>query len=115
MHELSLMENVFNIVLEHGQIVDAKRIIKVNLEVGALSDVIQRWAQLYFDMISQDTIADKAKLSFTTIPAIVKCHACGNEYGVDIDKVQYSCPKCESKYIELISGREFRIVSIEVE
>ena len=114
MHELSLINNVFNIVLEAGQKSSAQRIVKVNLEIGALLDVVQRWAQLYFDMVSQNSIAEKAVLNFATIPAMIKCQGCGHKHEVDIHNVQYACPKCESKFIELISGREFRIVSLEI-
>lgn len=115
MHELSIMEHVFDIVLEHAQQANAQKVRTVNLSIGALSDILPRWAQLYFDLVSKDSIAENAKLVFNVIPAIIRCRSCGNEFEFDRDHPQYFCSKCHSKYVQLVSGKEFRITNIEVQ
>jgi len=104
-----------DVVLEHAKKANAEKVSKINLEVGALSDIIPSWAQLFFDMISKNTIAEKAQLIIDKKPAKIKCHSCGQEIEMDVNHLLYSCNECGSEKIELISGNEFRIISIEIQ
>ncbi|NPV91903.1 MAG: hydrogenase maturation nickel metallochaperone HypA [Firmicutes bacterium] len=115
MHELSIMKNILEIVLDHGQQAGAEKISRINLNVGAFTDIVPRWAQGYFDMIAKDTIAEKAEIHIDTLPAVIKCRSCGSEAQVDIAHLHMECGSCQSKQVELISGRELRIESIEFE
>ena len=69
---MSIIHSVLDIVIEHADKYSAKRVIKINLEVGELSDIIPHWMQEYFDMLSKDTIAERAELCIEKIPAILK-------------------------------------------
>ncbi len=114
-HELSIMTNILEIVVEYAQKNNAKKIRKINLRIGAMSDVIPEWAQNYFDMLSKDTIADKAELVIDRIPVSVKCRACGNERTLDKGEFDFICKKCSANDIELLTGRELSIISIEID
>ncbi|MBN2158540.1 MAG: hydrogenase maturation nickel metallochaperone HypA [Spirochaetes bacterium] len=114
MHELSIMSNVLDIVLEHAKKNGAARVVKVNLRIGHLSDIIPDWAQTYFDMLSKDTIADGAALDIERVPVSIRCHACGHEHTFPDKKWSFTCVKCDSSDIELLQGREFSITSIEI-
>ena len=115
MHELSIMSSVLDIVLEHAQKNNAKKVQKVNLQIGVLSDIIPEWAQSYFDMLSKDTIASEAVLNIEQVHVRILCRACGHEFGFKDRDWKFSCEKCDSSDIELLSGREFMITSIEIE
>lgn len=115
MHELSVMGNILDIVLEHAKKHNAAKVTKINLVVGELSDLIPEWMQNYFDFVSKDTIADKAALSIERRPAVLKCKDCGFDFVLDREKFQFSCTRCESANIEIVSGREFTITSIEID
>lgn len=115
MHELSIMKNILEVVLEYGEQAEVGKISRININAGAFTEFIPRYAQLYFDMISQDTIAEKAEIHVKTLPAIVKCRECGEEISIDIRHLINTCPNCRSERIELIAGREIEIDSIEVE
>ncbi|HWQ75578.1 MAG TPA: hydrogenase maturation nickel metallochaperone HypA [Syntrophomonas sp.] len=114
MHELSIMNQVMDIVIEHAETAHAQKVCKINLEIGALSDIVPRWAQMFFDMVSQDTLAETAELVIDSKPAAIKCRSCGKETTMDINHLLYSCRECGSEKIELISGDQFRITSIEI-
>ncbi len=115
MHELGIMRNVLEIVLEYSEKNNVKKVQAVNLEVGALSDIVPAFAQMFFEMIAENTVADKAKINIQKVPAKIKCRSCGTETEMDINNLLYNCEKCKSPAIELISGREFRVTSMEVE
>ncbi|MCU0848590.1 MAG: hydrogenase maturation nickel metallochaperone HypA [Spirochaetes bacterium] len=115
MHELSIMSSILDIILEYARNNNAKRITGVNLRIGVLSDVIPDWAQNYFDMLSKDTVADGAKLNIERVEARVKCRECGHEQVFDRDTWKFYCEKCQSGNMELLSGRELTVSSIEIE
>lgn len=109
------MGNILDIILEYAEKNNAKKIHKVNLKIGVLSDIIPEWAQTYFDMLSKDTIADKAKLDIDKIPIRIKCESCGNDFTLGKGEMNFFCSKCKSTDIEILSGREFQITSIEID
>jgi hydrogenase nickel incorporation protein HypA/HybF len=113
-HELSVMSSILDIVLEHANKNNAKKVMRINLRIGHLSDIIPEWAQNYFDMLSKDTIAENAVLDIEQVPVKVRCAACGHEHTFKNKKWSFTCVKCESTDIELLEGREFSITSIEI-
>ncbi len=115
MHELSIMENIRNIVLDFAEKNNAIKVRKVNLTIGELSDIIPRWAQIYFSFAAKDTIAEEAELCIEKIPAVIKCTSCGEVLKLDKSDLKFNCIKCGSSKIALLTGREFRIRSIEVD
>lgn len=114
MHELSIMSNILDIVIEFAEKYNAKSVARINLSVGELSDLIPEWMQTYFDFVSKDTIAEKAELNIERIPTVIRCKECGNERTIKRENLQFSCTNCDSGDVELLSGREFTIKSIEI-
>lgn len=115
MHELSIMGSILDIVLEHAAKNGAKRVKAVNLRIGELSDIIPEWAQMYFDMLSKETIAEKAELVIDRVPLSILCRDCGNVHTFTDKNWKFTCPKCESSNIELKTGREMTVTSIEID
>jgi hydrogenase nickel incorporation protein HypA/HybF len=115
MHELSIMSSILDIVVDYAKRNKVTKVNKINLEVGEFSDLLPDWMQHYFDFVSKDTVADKAELVIDKIPALLKCRTCGNEFTVNRDKLEFICTKCNSADLEILRGREFKIISIEVD
>ena len=112
MHELSITQNILNIVIKHAQRAGAQKITAINLVVGELTGFVDDSIQFYFDMLSPETIAAGAKLAIQRIPAEVRCRACGEVFALHDHK--WACPKCTALGGEILCGREFSIESIEV-
>ena len=117
MHEMALMEKVVDIVLEEAQRQDAARVTAVNLTFGELSDVIVDMVPGLFEYLTRGTIAEGAEVVIKRVPAYVQCRKCNEAWRIDVrDEATWTCPRCGAhKKYHLISGREFRIDSIEVE
>lgn len=109
------MANILDVALEFAEKNDVEKVRAINLEIGALSDIVPQIAQDFFGFIARGTIAEGAQVSIARIPAVIKCRSCGLEDDLDIDHPSLVCPDCGSKSLELVSGREYRIESIEVE
>ena len=112
MHEYSITESILSLALDKAREADAVKITRINLVVGELSGVVAECVQFYFDHISKDTAAAGADLSIETKPTSLRCYKCENIFTPrDGD---WSCPECQETGIDIITGRECYMESIEV-
>jgi hydrogenase nickel incorporation protein HypA/HybF len=116
MHELPITKRIFQIVLNHAQTNDVRRVIAVNLEVGSLSDLQSQWVQRYFDHLSRGTVVEGAALKVIRTPAVFFCLACRRSFEVaSLLEEGLACKHCESMEVTMVSGREYRVKNMEVE
>ena len=115
MHELTVTKSIFEIVQKHAAKHKVNKVLSVNLEIGALSDLQNEWIQKYFDYLSKDTIADGAILKIERTPVVMQCDECAHSFEVDIKAMkEIQCPECDNKKCSLVSGREYYIKDMEV-
>jgi hydrogenase nickel incorporation protein HypA/HybF len=113
MHELAVTESIMNIAIKHAQKVEAARVTDLYLVIGRLSSIIDDSIQFYWDIVSENTICQGAKLHFQRVPAEMTCLSCGEQYVLEGDLAP--CPKCSSAQIKVSSGEQFFLDSIEIE
>ncbi len=104
---------MLEISLRHAQLASAKRITGLYLVIGQLATVIDDSVQLYWDIISKDTIADGAVLYFRRIPATLLCMECNYQYTPGSDS--FACPECKSEKVKITAGNEFFMEAIDIE
>ena len=88
------------------------RVAAVNLKVGKLAAVVPESLRFCFDVAVKDTPLAGAKLAIEEISIVAKCNDCNAEW--TIDEPVFTCKTCESGSLEILSGRELDIESIEV-
>ena len=116
MHELLVTKSIFQIVLKHAEMGDVKRVISVNLEIGALSDLQSEWVQRYFDRLSRGTVVEGAKLEIKRVPAVFRCNRCQRSFEINsLFEEDLSCEWCHSREVTLVSGREYHVKNMEVQ
>ena len=113
MHEFSITQSMLSLALEKAGEANASKITRINLIIGELSGVVAECVQFYFDYISKDTIASGASLSFETRPTKLRCQQCDKVFSPT--NHEWLCPDCQQASIEIVSGRECYMESIEVE
>jgi hydrogenase nickel incorporation protein HypA/HybF len=109
MHELAITEGVVDAVTE--RLPDA-RITCVRLEIGALSGVVADSVRFCFDLVTEGTNLEGARLEITETPARCRCLACGRDF--EPDGPIAICP-CGSAGVEVLAGQELKIASVQVE
>lgn len=109
MHELTITESILNQSLIEAQKHQAKTIKKINLLVGEATSIVPDCVQFYFDTLKQNTIAQDAILVIKKIPLVLRCPKC-KTLSNDLDLI---C-NCRSG-IEIVSGQELLIESLEIE
>ena len=113
MHELPVTESILEISLRHAAKADAKRIVSVHLVIGQLASIVDDSVQFYWDILTENTKAEGAKLHFRRLPVIIKCKECDHTYTPTEDDM--FCPECKSEKIQIIQGEEFYLEAIDIE
>ena len=113
MHELAITQGILKFALEEAAKREAAMITSLTVSLGALSGIIADSVELYFPLVAEDTIAKDAKLIFHRVPATARCNECGKES--ELPDFRLRCPLCTSRNVELLTGREAYIESIEIE
>jgi len=113
MHEFSITQSMLSLALEKANEAKASKITQINLVVGELSGIVDECVKFYFEFLSKDTIASGASLSFERTSTRLRCRNC--EAVFPPRNHDWSCPDCQEAKVEIISGRECHIESIEVE
>lgn len=109
MHELSITRNIVAIVAEHAHGLKVQRVL---LEIGQLSAIMPDAIRFCFDICSQGTVLEGAKLEISEIAGLGKCCQCGSEIPL---KQPFGQCQCGSQQINLIAGQELKIKEIEIE
>ena len=113
MHELAVTKGLLKICLEEGEKHKIKKIRKINIKVGELTDLVPACIEYYFNIVSKDTIAENTKINVEKIPVEIKCNKCG--YSGVLGKNNYVCPKCKGIVYEITKGKEFYLDTMEVD
>lgn len=88
------------------------QIDSIHLIVGRFTCVEPVSLQFAFEVQTQKTFLEGAKLVIQETPLIAFCHHCQKEYYPKIGE-QYACPECHSPMDDIRSGRELKIDRIE--
>lgn len=110
MHEMALSSAVAATVEKHAK---GRPVRLVNLTVGKLRQVVPDSLSFYFDIVTRDTLMEGAQLEIEIVPARLRCTGCGERWEPDFPT--FRCPACVTGVVEVLSGEEFQVESIEVE
>lgn len=116
MHELAVTENILKVAISEAERNGARRITKIKLRIGAFTMVDPECVRYYFSLIGKDTMAREAVLEVKKTPLRLRCRACSGELEIpEEDLPLFACTSCGSTEVEILSGRELFVESIEVE
>jgi len=110
MHELSLSRAILSTALRHAE---GRPVREVRLRVGALRQVVPESLDFYFGITAEGTLCEGARLDQERVPATLRCEGCGQRWRPS--EPLFRCGRCGSGPVEVLSGEEFEIASIEVE
>jgi hydrogenase nickel incorporation protein HypA/HybF len=109
-HELSLSGAIVNTAVKHA---DGRPVSVVSLRVGRLRQVVPDTLEFYFGFVAAGTVCEGARLEQELVPARLRCGDCEREW--EIDFPDFRCESCGGADVEVLSGNEFEVESIEVE
>jgi hydrogenase nickel incorporation protein HypA/HybF len=108
MHELAITESVVEQVTE---CVGAARVVRLVLEVGALTAVVPDAIRFCFEVCARATPCENATLEIVVVDGHGVCNACGDERAVS--ELASSCA-CGSFDVQITRGQDLRVREVEV-
>ncbi len=113
MHEMGIALQIVEIATASiPDDIENAQIERVNLKVGKLAAIVPDSLRFCFDIVAKDTPLKGAKLVIQEIDVVARCNDCQTNW--TITEPAFSCKKCKSSSIEILSGRELDLDSIEI-
>ncbi|MBT4200677.1 MAG: hydrogenase maturation nickel metallochaperone HypA [Desulfobacula sp.] len=113
MHEMGIAQQLVQIALESiPKEIENPKVEKVNLRIGRLASVVEHSLTFCFEIITKETPLETARLNIDVVPVMVHCKSCDKTWEV-IGPV-FKCPFCEDGDVEMLTGREIEIISLEL-
>ncbi len=112
-HELAIAQSLLEIVEQEALPYGGARVRRIRLRIGRLSAVVPEALRFAFDAISRGGIAEGASLEIEEVPLRIRCHQCEEVFMMEDPFM--ACPGCAGLDVEMVSGRELEIRSMELE
>jgi hydrogenase nickel incorporation protein HypA/HybF len=109
-HELSIAQAVVGIAARHA---GERRVIRVELRVGHLRQVVPDALEFAFGLVAEGTPVEGAELAIEHVPVRVACAACGGEG--EVGELPFLCPACGGADVSVVAGEELEVDSLELE
>ncbi len=113
MHEIKIAKDLSDIVLEVANREKLSKVTLVNICFGQMIQIVPEIFRFSFNEIVRDTIASDAAINIDILPVLMKCKGCDNEF--TLNEIDFFCNKCGSVDLEILSGKELFVKSIEGE
>lgn len=113
MHEFPITQRIIQMAedrcREHGGL----RVTDIGLVVGLYSGFIGESIQMYFDVLTEGTLCEGARLRIRTVKPMLRCSQC--EALFERSPMSFACPACGGDGHPTEIGKEFFIEAIDVE
>ncbi len=113
MHEVALISGVLEIIDQYTHRLDGRKVKTVNLIVGEMTNAVPEALGMAFAALSRGTVAEGAELVIKKVPLTARCTACGWEGKTE--KHEFICPQCSALGLDIVTGRELYVESLEVD
>ena len=110
MHELALAEAVVAVAEEHSR---GRRVARVEVEAGALRQVVPDALAFAFELVAQGTSVEGAELVIEEVPPRVACRVCGA--GTVVRAFPLACARCGALDVDVVAGDGLHVVALELE
>jgi hydrogenase nickel incorporation protein HypA/HybF len=108
MHELAMCEAIVDTVTQRA---DGRRVDRVQVRIGYFRQVVPDSLQFSWELLTEGTDLAGCALDIDHVPAIVECRSCGSRTTLHMPILL--CSACDGSDVDLLTGEEFLIASID--
>lgn len=110
MHELSIAQNILEIVHQYVPADELENVKFVKVKIGEVAGIVIDSLAFGYESITINTPLEHSKLDIENIPFKVQCSFCNNiftnEFGFTV------CPECNSTKTSILSGMELQVTEV---
>ncbi len=115
MHEMSLVQGLFQQLTELAAENGATRILRVTMEIGPLSGVVEDSFRFGFEILSAESpMFDGAELDVDVPPVTYTCTACGHSVESAGERPE-NCAACGDLFLIPSGGDELILKQVQME
>jgi hydrogenase nickel incorporation protein HypA/HybF len=107
MHELSVVSSIVKTAKKEVEKINGEKVLEIYLEIGKLSGVEMDSFNFVWPQCANNSVLASAKLFIDEPTGKAKCAECETVF--DVEKLFDSCPKCNSPFKEILTGKELKI------
>jgi hydrogenase nickel incorporation protein HypA/HybF len=110
MHELSIAQAIVDVAARHA---DGRRVVKVEVRVGHLRQVVPDSLDFAFSLLTSGTALDGCQLEILHVAAEGRCRGCGATS--TLADFPLRCARCAGLDVEVVAGEELLVDALELE
>lgn len=108
MHELAVAQAIADTVSGRAE---GRRVARVEVRIGHFRQVVPDSLLFSWGLLTESTGLSGCELVIDHVPAVISCRSCRAETTLSLPILL--CAECDSSDVELVSGEEFAVVSID--
>src|SRR5512136_2191455 len=112
MHELGIAQNILEIVRQAVPADQIQAVRGIRIRIGPLSGVVPDSLEFCFQAMINETEMQRAQLAIEQVPTVLRCKKCS--YQFKVNDLEFCCQACQSRDLDLLSGKELEVVEIEL-
>lgn len=113
MHEVSVIDEIVQTVLDEIKNYQVLRVDSVSLRIGKLRQFVPEIMQFCYEVATRDTLLQGSQLKLKEVPVQIFCRRC--EMTTELEEYDFHCPECQSMDIQVTGGNELILDSIQLE
>ena len=114
MHEMSLTQSILDIIEEHATRHGFCKVNSIRLSFGKLSSIEPEALKFAFEVLSEGTCAQGARMIFDILSVSIYCMHC--EQKSELSTYAAHCPRCGSAEVMLQGGtEELKLIEMDVD
>jgi hydrogenase nickel incorporation protein HypA/HybF len=113
MHEVSVAQNIIDIVTSEAEKARAEKVTQVVLSIGKLAGIENEALLFAWDIVTKNTLAEGSSLIIEDIGGVAECQNCLHRF--ETSDYFTLCEKCGDFRTNIIKGKELQVKSIEIE
>jgi hydrogenase nickel incorporation protein HypA/HybF len=113
MHEMSIAQNIIEIVEEISKENQVENVRKVIVKIGKLVAVVPDSLLFCYEALTTGTRLEDSELEINIIPILGECKTCGKKF--EVESYFFTCPFCKSNEVRITQGQELNISELEVD
>lgn len=113
MHEVSIAMSLVEELTERARDENVSMIKAVHVRIGAMAGVVKDSLEFAWDLVTEGTPVEGARLVIEDVPLVVFCPDCRAERTIAGHPV-LQCPVCGSPTPTIVRGRELQLIAMEI-
>lgn len=111
MHEMSIAIEILAQLERVAAENDLARVDTLTIRAGLLRGIVPEALDIAFASAAEGTLAEGASIELQVVPTRARCRSCGREFEPTTDA--FLCPQCRLADVDLLSGNEIVLLSVQ--